>query len=76
MRLIITITFIISFTTSVFSEIIKPKPDIKPEEVISIQLSSLMKNDDPYKNAGIEQTWEFAHPLIGHILDPFKSLQE
>jgi hypothetical protein len=21
-----------------------------------------MKNDDPYKNAGIEQTWEFAHP--------------
>ena len=58
----ITITFIILFTTSVFAEIIKPKPDIKPEEVISIQLSSLMKNDDPYKNAGIEQTWEFAHP--------------
>ena len=62
MRSTITITFIILFTTSVFAEIIKPKPDIKPEEVISIQLSSLMKNDDPYKNAGIEQTWEFAHP--------------
>ena len=58
----IIITFIVLFTTSVFAELIKPNPDIKPEEVISIQLSSLMKNDDPYTNAGIEQTWEFAHP--------------
>ena len=71
----ITITFIILFTTSVFAEIIKPKPDIKPEEVISIQLSSLMKNDDPYKNAGIEQTWEFAHPNNKKITGPLENFK-
>ena len=27
-----------------------------------IQLNSLKNNNNPYKDAGIEQTWEFAHP--------------
>ena len=27
-----------------------------------IQLNSLKNNNKPYKDAGIEQTWEFAHP--------------
>jgi len=62
MRILTTITFIVLFTTPLFAEIIKPKPDIKPQEVVIIQLTSLMKNDDPFSNAGIEQTWEFAHP--------------
>ena len=62
MRIITTITFIVLLTTSLFGDILKPQPDIKPEDVVSIQLTSLMKNDEPYKNAGIEQTWEFAHP--------------
>ena len=62
MQIIITITFIILFSTSLLAEIKKPTPDIKPEDVIKIQLSSLMKNNEPYLNAGIEQTWEFAHP--------------
>ena len=62
MRFISIISFIILFSTSLLAEIITPKPDIKPEDVVSIQLSSLMNNDDPYLNAGIEQTWEFAHP--------------
>ncbi len=62
MQIITTITFIILFSTSLLAEIKKPTPDIKPEDVIKIQLSSLMKNNEPYLNAGIEQTWEFAHP--------------
>ena len=28
-----------------------------------IQLNSLKNNNNPYKDAGIEQTWEFAHPI-------------
>ena len=28
-----------------------------------IQLNSLKNNNTPYKDAGIEQTWEFAHPF-------------
>ena len=62
MRFISTITFIILFSTSLIAEIKKPTPEINPEDVVKIQLSSLMNNNDPYKNAGIEQTWEFAHP--------------
>tara|TARA_Y100000766_G_scaffold75587_1_gene64024 strand:- start:380 stop:838 length:459 start_codon:yes stop_codon:yes gene_type:complete len=62
MRFISTITFIILFSTSVLAELLKPTPAINPEEVVKIQLSSLMNNNEPYLNAGIEQTWEFAHP--------------
>ena len=62
MRLITTITFIILFSTSLIAEIKKPTPEINPEDVVKIQLSSLMNNNEPYVNAGIEQTWEFAHP--------------
>ena len=62
MRFISTITFIILFSTSLLAELLKPKPEINPEQVVKIQLSSLMNNNEPYLNAGIEQTWEFAHP--------------
>ena len=62
MRFISTITFIILFSTSLLAELLKPMPAINPEEVVKIQLSSLMNNNEPYLNAGIEQTWEFAHP--------------
>ena len=62
MRFILTITFIILFSTSLLAELLKPMPAINPEEVVKIQLSSLMNNNEPYLNAGIEQTWEFAHP--------------
>ena len=62
MRIISTIILIILLPISVFAELQKPTPDIKPVDVVKIQLSSLMNNNQPYLNAGIEQTWEFAHP--------------
>ena len=62
MRLFSTIIFIILFSTPLFAELQKPTSDIAPEDVVKIQLSSLMTNNKPYANAGIEQTWEFAHP--------------
>ena len=62
MRNISTIIFLILLPTSLFAELKIPAPDIKPEDVVKIQLSSLMNNNEPYINAGIEQTWEFAHP--------------
>ena len=62
MRIFSTIIFLILLPTSLFAELKIPAPDIKPEDVVKIQLSSLMNNNEPYVNAGIEQTWEFAHP--------------
>ena len=44
------------------ADFVKPNSNIKPDEVIKIQLKSLMKNDVPSKDNGIKQTWEFAHP--------------
>ena len=47
---------------SVKADFVKPNSKIKPDEVIKIQLKSLMKNDVHSKDNGIKQTWEFAHP--------------
>ena len=45
-----------------FAELVKPNNGIEPFQVVKIQLRSLKKNDNPKKDNGIEQTWEFAHP--------------
>lgn len=53
--------FFLSFQNS-YAEFLKPSFKYKPLEVVKIQLSALKNNDKPYKNYGIMQTWEFAHP--------------
>ena len=55
------IIFLLSISISK-ADLIKPRSDIKPSRVIEIQLISLQKNDQNYKDSGIEQTWNFAHP--------------
>ncbi len=63
MKKIILYTIFILLNISVASaELIKPSIEIDPAKVVNIQLSGLMKNDNPSKNHGIKQTWEFAHP--------------
>ena len=39
-----------------------PNNLILPAEVVRIQLVGLMDNDKDFKDSGIEQTWNFAHP--------------
>ena len=51
------------FTASVsYAELVKPNNGIEPFQVVKIQLRSLKQNENPTKDNGIEQTWEFAHP--------------
>ena len=45
------------------ADLIKPNSNLNPFDVLMIQLNSLKNNNTPYKDAGIEQTWEFAHPF-------------
>ena len=52
--------FLINFC---YADLLKPSSKLKPIDVLTIQLNSLKRNDTPYKDAGIEQTWEFAHPV-------------
>jgi hypothetical protein len=39
-----------------------PDPALSPAEVVEIQLAALQANDAPQIDAGIAQTWAFAHP--------------
>ena len=56
--------------TSLRAELIKPNSNIEPYKVVKIQLTSLMKNNYPNKDAGIKQTWEFAHPNNQRVTGP------
>tara|TARA_B100000214_G_C23624128_1_gene470905 strand:- start:30 stop:494 length:465 start_codon:yes stop_codon:yes gene_type:complete len=58
------------------SETIKPSIGIKPDKVIKIQLQGLMKNDNPYIDKGIEQTWEFAHPTNQKFTGPLTRFKQ
>ena len=55
------LTFI--FISKSRAELVKPNAGIEPFQVVKIQLRGLQKNNNPYKDVGIEQTWEFAHPV-------------
>tara|TARA_B100001113_G_scaffold111586_1_gene90557 strand:- start:33 stop:506 length:474 start_codon:yes stop_codon:yes gene_type:complete len=56
--------FIIFFSNISFSkaDLLSPNSFISPSQVVKIQLEGLMNNDDLFKDSGIEQTWNFAHP--------------
>ena len=72
-----TIFFLFIFTNISSADLIKPNSNLKPFEVLMIQLNSLKNNNIPYRDAGIEQTWEFAHPNNKKItgpLDKFKKM--
>ena len=64
-KLQIIFKFLIIFFISVSiskAELVKPNSDIKPSEVVKIQLLGLQKNNDEFEDSGIQQTWNFAHP--------------
>ena len=56
--------------------ITKPNISLKPFDVISIQLNALQRNDIPFKDAGIEQVWEFAHPNNKKITGPLEKFKK
>ena len=63
MKILLRLIFFISiFTNIANADLIKPNSNLQPFDVLTIQLDSLKNNNKPYKDAGIEQTWEFAHP--------------
>ena len=64
-KLQIVFNFFLIFFISVSiskAELLQPNSNINPLEVVEIQLLGLQKNDANFKDSGIEQTWNFAHP--------------
>ena len=54
------------------NEIILPNRDLSPREVIEIQLTALQTNSAKKPNAGIQQTWAFAHPNNKAVTGPIE----
>ena len=63
------ILLLISISTSK-ADLLKPNNKIEPSEVVKIQLIGLQKNDLDFKDSGIEQTWNFAHPNNKKVTGP------
>ena len=71
-----TIFFLFIFTNISNADLIKPSSNLEPLDVLMIQLNSLKNNDKPFKDAGIEQTWEFAHPNNKVVTGPLNKFKQ
>ena len=70
--IVLILFFAVMFIVTTRADVVKPNNGIEPYQVVKIQLRSLKNNDEPFKNAGIEQTWEFAHPKNKKFTGPLK----
>ena len=66
-KVIFILLLSISFSKA---ELLNPNSTISAKEVVKIQLIGLQKNDLEYKDSGIEQTWNFAHPNNKKVTGP------
>ena len=57
------------------ADLLIPNKSILPKEVIKIQLVGLMNNDKKFKDSGIEQTWNFAHPNNKKVTGPLDNFK-
>ena len=72
----LNILIIILFCTSISkADLLKPNESILPSEVVKIQLTGLQKNDLNFKDSGIEQTWNFAHPNNKKVTGPLPNFK-
>ena len=69
--------FILFFLLTSFSkaDLLNPDKNIKPKEVVKIQLTGLQQNDLNYQDSGIEQTWNFAHPNNKKVTGPLNNFK-
>ena len=71
---IIALSFLL--LSNSYADLIKPNSKLKPFDVLMIQLNSLKNNNKPYKDAGIDQTWEFAHPNNRVFTGPLEKFKQ
>ena len=69
------LTFLLISISFSNAELLNPNSNIKPKEVVKIQLSGLQQNDLEFKDSGIEQTWKFAHPNNKKVTGPLNNFK-
>ena len=67
---------ILNFTNFLYADIIKPAKNLTAYDVVKIQLTALKNNNEPIKNAGIKQTWIFAHPENKKYTGPYERFEK
>ena len=67
---------ILSFTNFSHADMIKPAENLTAYDVVKIQLVALKNNNKPKKNAGIKQTWIFAHPENKKFTGPYERFEK
>ena len=76
MKIIIKVLLLLLINISFSNaELLKPNNSISPKKVVSIQLTGLKDNDREYKDSGIEQTWNFAHPNNKRVTGPLDNFK-
>ena len=81
LALISTILVVISLGSLRFYEnysptLTEPNISLKPLDVVLIQLNSLQRNNIPFKDAGIEQVWNFSHPNNKRMTGPLEKFKK
>ena len=77
MKILIKFILFFSLLTNISSaDLLKPNTTLKPIDVLMIQLNSLKNDNTPYKDAGIEQVWEFAHPNNKKVTGPLEKFKK
>ena len=67
---LVAVALLLMAAVSWAADLLRPDPALSPAEVVSIQLSALQTNDTPETDAGIAQTWAFAHPDNKRVTGP------
>jgi hypothetical protein len=67
---LVTVALLVLAAPSWAADPLMPDPALSPAEVVSIQLNALQANDTPETDAGIAQTWAFAHPDNKRVTGP------
>jgi ribosomal protein S28E/S33 len=61
---------VLTVTSAPAADLLEPDPGLTPAEVVETQLTALQTNDTPETDAGIAQTWAFAHPNNKRMTGP------
>lgn len=61
---------VLTAAPSLAADLLTPDPALSPAEVVEAQLNALQANDTPEADAGIAQTWAFAHPDNKRLTGP------
>jgi hypothetical protein len=67
---LVALALLVMAAPSWAADLMRPDPALSPAEVVAIQLDALQMNDTPEADAGIAQTWAFAHPDNKRVTGP------